>query len=92
MAARIGAAATVVELRSTIGGGSLPGETLPSWGVALDGGRRSATRLLAALRQGTPIVIGRIEADRVVLDMRTVKPALDGDLAAAVERTLATRS
>ena len=92
MAARIGVAATVVELRSTIGGGSLPGETLPSAGLALAGGRRSATRVLAALRQGTPIVVGRIEADRVVLDMRTVKPALDGDLAAAVERALATRS
>ena len=92
MAARIGVAASVVELRSTIGGGSLPGETLPSAGLALAGGRRSATRVLAALRQGTPIVVGRIEADRVVLDMRTVKPALDGDLAAAVERALATRS
>ena len=92
MAARIGVAATVVELRSTIGGGSLPGETLPSAGLAIAGGRRSATRVLAALRQGTPIVVGRIEADRVVLDMRTVKPALDGDLAAAIERALATRS
>ena len=92
MAALIGVAATIVELRSTIGGGSLPGETLPSAGLALAGGRRSATRVLAALRQGSPIVVARIEADRVVLDMRTVKPALDGDLAAAVERALATRS
>ena len=92
MAALIGVAATIVELRSTIGGGSLPGETLPSAGLALAGGRRSATRVLAALRQGSPIVVARIEADRVVLDMRTVKPALDGDLAAAVERALAMRS
>ena len=35
------------ELRSTVGGGSLPGETLPSVGLALD--RRPATRVLAAL-------------------------------------------
>ena len=42
------AAAAVVELRSTVGGGSLPGETLPSVGVALTApGRTRAQRLLA---------------------------------------------
>ena len=61
--------------------GSLPGETVASAGIALEGGRRSATRVLAALRQGDPIVIGRIEADRVVLDLRTVDPGRDDDLA-----------
>ncbi len=90
MAARFGAAASVVELRSTLGGGSLPGETLPSVGLAFGGG--SATRRLAALRHGDPPVIGRIDDDRVVLDLRTVDPAQDGVLAAAVERALAARS
>jgi L-seryl-tRNA(Ser) seleniumtransferase len=71
----LGPRAEPVELRSTVGGGSLPGETLPSVGVALRG--RSATTLLAALRQGTPAVIGRIEDRRVVLDLRTVDPASD---------------
>jgi L-seryl-tRNA(Ser) seleniumtransferase len=87
LAARIGAAAEVVDLRSTVGGGSLPGETLPSVGVALT--RPSATRLLTALRAGDPIVIGRIQDERVVLDLRTVEPARDGELAMAVERALA---
>lgn len=87
LAARIADAAKVVELRSTVGGGSLPGETLPSFGLALDA--RSATRLLTALRAGEPIVVGRIESDRVVLDLRTVEPARDDDLAGAVERAVA---
>ncbi len=90
LAARIGGAASVVDLRSTVGGGSLPGETLPSHGIALRG--RSPRQLLTALRGGEPIVIGRIEADRVVLDLRTVDSARDGDLAAAIERALAGRS
>ena len=90
LAARIGDPATVVELRSTVGGGSLPGETLPSSGIALRG--RSPRRLLTALRGGEPMVIGRIEADRVVLDLRTVDPLRDGDLAAAMERALDSRS
>ena len=65
----------VVELRSTVGGGSLPGETLPSWGVALR--TRSAERFAAALRRGTPAVIARVHERRVVLDLRTV---LEGPL------------
>ena len=87
--ARLGDAATVVDLRSTVGGGSLPGETLASVGVALSG--RASSRRLAALRYGDPPVIGRIDDDRVILDLRTVEPAQDGDLATAVERALAAR-
>jgi L-seryl-tRNA(Ser) seleniumtransferase len=78
----LGGRVEIVELRSTVGGGSLPGETLPSIGLALIGG--SATKLLSALRQGTPAVIGRIEADRVVLDLRTVPPDGDETLARAI--------
>ena len=72
-----------VELGSTVGGGSLPGEILPSFGVALAG--RSADRLLTTLRRGRPAVIGRIQDGRVVIDLRTVPPARDQDLVAAIE-------
>ena len=90
MAARIGEAATVVPLASTVGGGSLPGETIPSFGVAIAG--RAANRTLADLRRvGPRPVIGRIEDDRVVLDLRTVDPRLDDELAATVEATLGSR-
>ena len=86
LAPRIGGAASIVELRSTVGGGSLPGETLPSVGLALD--RRSSTRVLAALRDGAPPVIGRIEDGRVVLDLRTVDADQDDVLVEAVGRAL----
>jgi L-seryl-tRNA(Ser) seleniumtransferase len=86
----IGDRAQVVELRSTIGGGSLPGETLPSWGVAIDG--PSPTRLLADIRRrGETAAIGRIEDGRVVLDLRTVDPEDDHALASKVEAVLAKR-
>jgi L-seryl-tRNA(Ser) seleniumtransferase len=71
-----------VEVRSTVGGGSLPGETLPSWAVAIDSG--SAARLLAALRRGTPPVVARIESGTVVLDVRTVEPSRDDVVVRAV--------
>jgi L-seryl-tRNA(Ser) seleniumtransferase len=84
----LGAGVRTIELRSTIGGGSLPGETLPSIGVALTG-RGAAQRLLAALRGGDPIVIARVEDDAVVLDLRTVEPERDTELAHAIGRALA---
>jgi L-seryl-tRNA(Ser) seleniumtransferase len=86
LAARI-AGAAAVPLVATVGGGSLPGETLPSFGLGL--AARSAERLLAALRAGEPAVVGRIEDGRVVLDLRTVEPAADEELGAAVGRALA---
>jgi L-seryl-tRNA(Ser) seleniumtransferase len=90
MAARIGEAATVVPLASTVGGGSLPGETITSFGIAIAG--RSAARTLADLRRvGPRPVIGRIEDERVVLDLRTVDPRLDDELAATVEAALGAR-
>jgi L-seryl-tRNA(Ser) seleniumtransferase len=75
-----------IDVRSTVGGGSLPGETLPSVGLALR--TRSATRTLAALRRGTPAVIARIDDDRVILDLRTVPPDADDRLATAVRAVI----
>ena len=83
-------AAAPVELEATVGGGSVPGQSISSLGLALavvtD---RSATNVLAALRAGEPCVIARIERDRVVLDLRTIDPVADGALAAAIARALA---
>jgi L-seryl-tRNA(Ser) seleniumtransferase len=78
---------TAVETRSTVGGGSLPGETLPSWAVSMGG--RPAPALLAALRRGSPSVVARIEDDAVILDVRTVPPARDAELAEALRAATA---
>lgn len=88
-----GGAVEVVELESTVGGGSLPGEVLPSWGVAVNGAAGAARgspapAVLGRLRAGDPCVIGRIDQNRVVLDLRTVEPDDDAALLAAVGRAL----
>ena len=59
---------------SLLGGGSTPQQTLPTWLVALPG---RASELERKLRQAEPPVIGRIEADRLLLDLRTVAPQDD---------------
>ena len=80
LAARLNA--TTAETRSAIGGGSLPGQTQPSWAVALD--CDSAHALAAALRRSDPPVIARIEDDQVLLDLRAILPEQDALLEQAV--------
>jgi L-seryl-tRNA(Ser) seleniumtransferase len=62
--------AVVIDGQSTVGGGSLPGETLPTKLVALN--VANPDDFLARLRRGDPPVVARIENDRVVIDLRTV--------------------
>jgi L-seryl-tRNA(Ser) seleniumtransferase len=82
LAAAIGSGAAAVACESAVGGGSLPGETLPSCAVALSGA--SPDDLARRLRQGAPPVIGRIIDDRLLLDVRTVLEQQEEALVAAV--------
>ena len=80
IAAAIGPAARVIDGRSMIGGGSLPGETLPAKVVALTPPRgRNATTLAARLRDRG--IVARVEDARVLLDPRTIEAADDGAVA-----------
>ncbi len=65
----------VIEGLSMVGGGSLPGESLPSALLALD--VPSADKFMAHLRAQTPPVVARVEAGQVLLDARTVMPEDD---------------
>jgi len=82
--AKTGVSARIVEGRSTVGGGSLPGETLPTKLVAIQAD--SPDQLGRHLRAGNPPVIGRIESDFLLLDPRTVRPEEDDVLIEAIER------
>jgi L-seryl-tRNA(Ser) seleniumtransferase len=70
--------AQVIPGMSTVGGGSLPGENLPTFLLALDVGRPDG--FLRKLRQQHPPIIARTENERVLLDPRTVLPEEDGAL------------
>jgi L-seryl-tRNA(Ser) seleniumtransferase len=74
----------VVPAESTVGGGSLPGERLPTTALALTTRPGRAADLLRRLREHEPPVIGRIEQERVLLDPRTVLPDEDDALLDAV--------
>jgi len=70
--------------RAVTGGGSLPGEDIGSWAIALVHPERSVDELERALRTGDGPVIARIEDDRLLIDLRAVAPADDDALAASV--------
>ena len=65
-----------------VGGGSLPGETLATYVLALEVDHPN--QFLEILRNGSPSVIARVEDDRVLLDPRTVLPETDPDFTNAL--------
>ena len=77
---------TIIAGESAVGGGSLPGESLPTWLLALEVSKPD--RFLAQLRKQNPAVIARTEKNRVLLDPRTVLPEQEGALLVALQNVL----
>src|ERR1700739_657134 len=71
----------VVPVASLVGGGTAPRATLQSCAISVRHPSLAAAELRAALRKLDPPVIGRIADDTVLLDLRTVHPRFDADLA-----------
>ncbi|MGA9645557.1 MAG: L-seryl-tRNA(Sec) selenium transferase, partial [Candidatus Korobacteraceae bacterium] len=75
----------VVESRSVLGGGAAPGSTLPARVLAVKSENHNADELCARLRQWETPIIARVEEGRVLLDLRTVEPAQEEAIVAALE-------
>jgi L-seryl-tRNA(Ser) seleniumtransferase len=76
----------VIAGESTVGGGSLPGETLPTYLLALR--VSNPNRLMRSLRSQQPPVIARAQDDRILIDPRTVQPGEEEALLAGLRRAL----
>jgi L-seryl-tRNA(Ser) seleniumtransferase len=74
--------AHVVRCESVVGGGSVPGQALTSWGVRVR--CPDASVFTARLRTGSPSVFCRTNDDHVLLDVRTVTDAQVPHVARAV--------
>lgn len=72
----------VVQTQTEIGGGSLPGSTVPSWAVQL--AVHDPVGTLKRLRQRTIPIIGRIDDGAVLLDPRTLHPDEVGEVQRAL--------
>ena len=86
LAARPEISAELRDGQSVMGGGSTPGQSLPTRLVAVTHARRSAQELEALLRRNRPPIIARVERGWLLLDLRTVLEEQDEEIAGAFER------
>jgi L-seryl-tRNA(Ser) seleniumtransferase len=77
---------SMIDGESTVGGGSLPGETLPTYLLALD--IKKPDQFLKQLRHSHPPIIARLQDDRVIFDPRTVPPEQEGALLVSLQNGL----
>jgi L-seryl-tRNA(Ser) seleniumtransferase len=70
--------AVAVDAEARVGGGGAPEHPLPSSAVSLP------SSFAEGLRRGRPPVVGYVEDDRTLLNLRSVPPSADDTLAAAV--------
>ena len=76
----------VVKSESTVGGGSLPDESMPTFVLSLS--VKSPDKFMKKLRESSPPVIARVENDNVYLDPRTVLDEQDVELISVVRSLL----
>ena len=69
----------VIDTDAVPGGGTMPSATIPSVGIAIEGDRTDA------LRSGTHPIIARVHEGTTVVDLRTVDPASDPVVGAALQ-------
>ena len=82
-----GISASLKEGKSTVGGGSLPGETLPTIVLSFDS-QTPPESLAEKFRNLEFPIIGRIEKNRFVLDLRTIFPEQDELIVQGVRKVL----
>jgi len=73
-----GATITLVPTISRVGGGSLPQVELSSWALSPEHPDWPAHKLDRALHDSTPPIIGRVEHQQLLLDVRTILPEDEG--------------
>jgi len=84
----------VIPESSQVGGGSLPGENLPTFCVRIRpcDSAINTDELARRLRTGTPPIFGRIHDDALLLDPRTLEESEIPHTAAAIARATAERA
>ena len=95
-----GISITIKESKSTVGGGALPGETLPTVAISVESTEsagmnhavHTADQLAQLFREQSPPIIGRIEDEKFVLDLRTIFPHQDDLIIKAIKNIFPKKS
>jgi L-seryl-tRNA(Ser) seleniumtransferase len=84
----VGVTVEIVKLSSEVGGGSLPDVQLPSYGLSLLPASMTVQTFEQHMRRNDPPIIGRIEKDRFLVDMRTIMEEEEHELVYGIEAAL----
>jgi L-seryl-tRNA(Ser) seleniumtransferase len=79
----------ILQSKSTVGGGSLPGETLPTYVISFES-EIAPDQLSEKFRNLSTPIIGRIENDKLTLDLRTIFPHQDETLVKSIKSIFST--
>jgi len=78
--------ASVISSQATFGGGTSPEKLFESRAIALAPAELSVESVAGRLRTGSPPIVGRVEGDRVLLDLRSILPGEDAIVAGALRQ------
>ena len=78
----------LIETISVTGGGSLPGKSQPSSGIAICPSGITASDFATRLRTGPEAIFPRVEDDKVIVDARTILQEQDGALVRGLRAVL----
>ena len=81
----------VIESIASVGGGSLPGSEMPSCAVRIQHSVYDPDTIAQRLRLGHPSIVGRVQDDAVLLDLRCIQPE-DDDLFCNAVSQMCSRS
>jgi L-seryl-tRNA(Ser) seleniumtransferase len=81
--------AILIKGETMVGGGSIPGGSLPTMLLAIKSGNKDIQTISRMMRLRDIPVVGRIEKDRLLLDPRTVLPEEDKIVIKALEEIIA---
>jgi L-seryl-tRNA(Ser) seleniumtransferase len=79
---------SVRQKSSQVGGGALPNQDLPTYVVAVASRHISTQSIEMSLRNNNPPIIGRIESDQYLMDVRTLQPEVFPVIQRAFQRIL----
>ena len=83
----LGVVSSTLDSSSTVGGGSLPDETLPTKVIAIEP-PYAVEDFAQRLRLSSPPLLGRIEGNRFLVDPRTIMPSLDNTVIKIIQNVL----
>ncbi|SHF36673.1 L-seryl-tRNA(Sec) selenium transferase [Desulfofundulus australicus DSM 11792] len=83
---KVGNKATIelLPVISRVGGGAMPTAELPSMAVSIRPGQIDSENLASILRNGEPAIMGRVQDERLLLDIRTILPGEEEILIQAI--------